>query len=126
MARMNDQWQQALADVVRSELGLRGKTAKEAYTTLGISSTAWQSYFKTRNRDIPSRVLLAVADYLDMTLSHLSVKTEARQAQLIRAELEGGLSSSNRRALEDIRPPERDEDREDPPAPGSERGRHSA
>src|SRR5690242_10384349 len=98
MQRMDDLWQQALADVVRAELAMSGRTAKDAYTSLGISSTAWQTYFKRQTRDIPSRVLIEVAAYLDMPLSELMARTEARQAHLeettdpTTAELEAGLS----------------------------------
>lgn len=107
---MEDLWQQALSDVVRAELALSGRTAKDAYTDLGISSTAWQTYFKRRTRDIPSRVLLDVADYLGMPLSELSARAEAR-AEVIGSpsvdrttrELEAGLSRSGRRALERAR-----------------------
>jgi hypothetical protein len=108
--RMDDLWQQALADVVRAELALTGRTAKDAYTALGISSTAWQTYFKRQTRDIPSRVLLDLAAYLGMPLSELSARAEARAVSLdspsvsrATAELEAGLSRSGRRALEQAR-----------------------
>lgn len=82
MWRMDNQWQRALADVVRAELALRGKSAKDAYTALGISSTAWQTYFKSQSRDIPSRVLIDIAAYLRMPLSALIAKAEAREVEL--------------------------------------------
>ena len=107
---MDDLWQQALADVVRAELALSDRTAKDAYTALGISSTAWQTYFKRQTRDIPSRVLLDLAAYLGMPLSELSARAEARAAVLgppsvdpVTRELEDGLSDSGRRALEQAR-----------------------
>lgn len=109
MTRMIDLWQQALADVVRAELALQGRSAKDAYTALGISSTAWQTYFKRQSRDIPSRVLLDLAAYLGMPLSELSARAEARQAVLARsrdetaAELEEGLSADGRRVLREQR-----------------------
>jgi hypothetical protein len=108
MHRMDDLWQQALADVVRARLALNDRTAKDAYTALGISSTAWQTYFKRRTRDIPSRVLLDLAAYLKMPLSELVALTEEREAQLrptnpATSELEAGLTRSGRRALEQAR-----------------------
>lgn len=134
---MDDLWQQALADVVRAELALADRTAKDAYTSLGLSSTAWQTYFKKQNRDIPSRVLLALADYLGMSLSELMRKTEAREADLMRArpasstraELEAGLSKRGRRAVEEGRRTaavEEGGDTEDPPDAVDERIRRSA
>jgi hypothetical protein len=82
MHRMDDLWQQALADVVRARLALNDRTAKDAYTALGISSTAWQTYFKRRTRDIPSRVLLDLAAYLKMPLSELVGSDTQRPARV--------------------------------------------
>lgn len=131
MQRMDDLWQQALADVVRAELALTGRTAKDAYTALGISSTAWQTYFKRQTRDIPSRVLLDVAAYLGMPLSELSARAEAREVQLARQssphdELEAGLSASGRRALEQARDAHGVADAVDPQSPAKGRTRRSA
>lgn len=82
MQHMSDLWQQALADEVRAELGRQDRTAKDAYTALGISSTAWQTYFVQQNREVKSRVLLNLAGFLEMPLSVLLARTEEREKVL--------------------------------------------
>lgn len=79
---MDDLLHQALADQVRAELALRDTTAKAATEAIGISSTAWQTYFKRRSRDIPMSVLVNLADFLDMPLWRLIEKAEMRAADL--------------------------------------------
>lgn len=82
MYGMDNVWQQALADEIRAELARQNRSARSAYMELGISSTAWQGYFKRLDRDVPSRVLIAVAGLLGMRLSRLLERVEAREVEL--------------------------------------------
>lgn len=104
---MDDLWQRALSDEVRAQLGRIGRTQKDAYGFLGISSTAWQTYFKSRTRDIPSSVLLSLAQFLGIPLSELLARTEAREAELVAGrepdELEDDIGREARRAVSEGR-----------------------
>lgn len=74
--------QRALASEVRGELARRDPpvTAKAAAEAIGISETAWQTYFKKMNRDVPMRVLVDLADFLGVPLWRMIQSAEERAA----------------------------------------------
>lgn len=80
---MDNTWQAAFADEVRAELGRQNRSARSAYTALGLSSSTWQGYFKRLDRAIPSSVMIAVANYLGLPLSELVRRAEDRERQLL-------------------------------------------
>jgi transcriptional regulator with XRE-family HTH domain len=82
MQHMDDLLHQALAAEIRAELARRNLTAKAAQQAIGLSSTAWQGYFKTLRRDPPTSVLAKIADFVDMPLWQLIRNAEERAAQM--------------------------------------------
>lgn len=102
---MDKQLQRALAAEVRSELARRDVTAKAAAEAIGISETAWQTYFRKMNRDIPMRVLVDLAAYLRMPLWVLLRAAEEEQAHWdpSRAAAERALSQMSPEAAEAVR-----------------------
>jgi transcriptional regulator with XRE-family HTH domain len=76
----------AFADEVRAELARQDLSQKAAAAAVGISTTAWQNYFKSRTRDIPMAVVQALADFLGVPASELLRRAEQRMAQLATAE----------------------------------------
>jgi hypothetical protein len=102
-----DAKQVALAAEVRAEMGRQNVKAAHIQRALGISSTAWGTYFVQCTRDVPITVVMAVADYLGVKTSELVLRAEQayahRPTDPITAELEAGLSKAGRRALEEGR-----------------------
>ncbi|MFQ6170921.1 helix-turn-helix domain-containing protein [Oryzobacter sp. R7] len=76
----------AFADEVRAELARQDISQKAAAAAVGVSTTAWQNYFKSRTRDIPMAVVQALADFLGVPASELLRRAEHRMAQLAAAE----------------------------------------
>ena len=125
-----DRYQQALAAEIRAEMGAQNVKAAPIQRALGISSTAWGTYFVQCTRDVPMSVVAGVAEYLGLKTSELLRRAEVRAGQVdpARDDLESGLSENGRRALEEGRRAVAGEGAEsvDPPGTASERTRRSA
>jgi len=104
--------QQALAAEVRAEMGRQNIKAAPIQRALGISSTAWGTWFVQCTRDVPMSVVVRVAEYLGLTTSELLRRAEAASAGTdpITAALEGMLSPEGRAAVEKGRAAHRDTD----------------
>ena len=93
--------QQALAAEVRAEMGRQNIKAAPIQRALGISSTAWGTWFVQCTRDVPISQVMAVAEYLGLTTSELLRRAEVTAETMAPVDdLEAGLSPSSRRALE--------------------------
>ena len=93
--------QQALAAEVRAEMGRQNLKAAPIQRALGISSTAWGSYFVQCTSDVKLSTISAVAEYLGLTTSELLRRAEVTAETMAPVDdLEAGLSPSSRRALE--------------------------
>jgi len=116
--------QRALAAEVRAEMGRQNLKAAPIQRSLGISSTAWGTYFVQCSRDVPMSVVVGVAEYLGLPVSELLRRAEvtAESFESGTSMLEEMLSPRGRAALEKGRAAVRDA--EDPPVPTS--GRRSA
>ena len=75
-----DQHQRALAAEIRAEMGAQNVKAAPIQRALGISSTAWGTYFVQCTRDVPISVIAGVAEYLGLKTSELLRRAEARAA----------------------------------------------
>lgn len=118
--------QRALAAEVRAEMGRQNIKAAPIQRALGISSTAWGTYFVQCTRDVPISVVQAVAEYLGLTGSELLRRAEASTT----TKLEAYLSPAARQVAEEqrekhLREHQPGADAEDPPD-GRTEGRHSA
>jgi len=117
--------QQALAAEVRAEMGRQNLKAAPIQRALGISSTAWGTWFVQCTRDVPISQVMAVAEYLGLTTSELLRRAEETAATTdSTAVLEGMLSPSGRAAVERGRAAVRG--RKDPQVSTGERLRRSA
>lgn len=105
-------------------MGRQNIKAAPIQRALGISSTAWGTYFVQCSRDVPISVVVAVAEFLGLTASELLRRAEAAPTFRAADELEDGLSASSRRALEKGRASVRDV--ADPPRRTGRRARRSA
>lgn len=121
LRRMDHFFARALSAIVRSELGRAGMTADAAQKAIGISSAAWRNYFTNQKRDVPSRVLLALADLFEMPASRLVALAEAEEARL-RLRADDPLTPQTQKGRDNVA--EGRAELPDPPAnPGEERGR---
>jgi len=117
--------QQALAAEVRAEMGRQNLKAAPIQRALGISSTAWGTWFVQCTRDVPISQVMAVAEYLGLTTSELLRRAEETAAtQDATTTLEGMLSPKGRAAVERGRAAVRDAGH--PRATARERSRRSA
>lgn len=73
-----DAKQEALAAEVRAEMGAQNVKAAHIQRALGISSTAWGTWFVQCTRDVPISAVVGVAEYLGMTGSELLRRAEVR------------------------------------------------
>jgi len=121
---MNDK-QHALAAEIRAEMAARRITATDMQATTGIKHASWRNWFVTCTRPVPYPALESVADVLEIHLSELLRRAEARAQRMPPPdELEDGLSASSRRALAKGRASVRDV--ADPPRRAKGRMRRSA
>jgi len=74
--------QQALAAEVRAEMGRQNIKAAPIQRALGISSTAWGTWFVQCTRDVPISVVIAVAEFLGLTTSELLRRAEETAEQV--------------------------------------------
>jgi hypothetical protein len=72
-----DSKQRALAAEVRAEMGRQQIAASTIQKALGVSSTAWHTYFVKCTRDVPMHVVFGVATYLGVPASELMRRAEA-------------------------------------------------
>jgi len=102
--------QEALAAEIRAEMGRQNIKAAPIQRALGISSTAWGTWFVQCTRDVPISVVMSVAEYLGVTTSELLRRAEvaAGAKDPITAALEGMLSPEGRAAVEKGRAAHRD------------------
>ena len=101
--------QQALAAEVRAEMGRQNIKAAPIQRALGISSTAWGTWFVQCTRDVPISQVMAVAEYLGLTTSELLRRAEETAATTdSTAALESMLSPKARAAVEKGRAAARD------------------
>jgi hypothetical protein len=126
--------QAALAAEVRAEMARQNVKAAAIQRALGVSSTAWGTYFVQCTRDIPLSVIYGVAEHLGLTGAELLRRTDEALARKdpATAQLEAMLSPAALQAVEqaraDIRRAEAaraEEQPEDPPDDANGR-RHSA
>ena len=80
-------------------MGRQNIKAAPIQRALGISSTAWGTYFVQCTRDVPISVVQAVAEYLGLTGSELLARAESSTI----AKLEANLSPAGREVVEDGR-----------------------
>lgn len=111
----------AFADEVRAELARQDVSQKAAAAAVGISSTAWQNYFKSRTRDIPMAVVQGLADFLGLPASELMRRAEHRMAQLTAAQ-DPGLPAALDLAAENGPRERAFDDQSDPGGPADPRG----
>lgn len=78
LPHVNDN-QQALAAEVRAEMGRQNIKAAPIQRALGISSTAWGTYFVQCTRDVPMSVVVSVAEFLGLAPSELLRRAELAQ-----------------------------------------------
>jgi hypothetical protein len=101
-----DSKQRALAAEVRAEMGKQQVKASALQKALGISSTAWGTYFVQCTRDVPVSVIFGVAEHLGMTGSELLRRAEVASADApttTMAQLEAMLSPAARQVVEEER-----------------------
>ena len=77
---MNSQ-QEGLAAEVRAEMARRRLTATAIQRDIGVSSTAWSTYFVQCTRDVPLSVVVGVAEHLGLSASELLRRAEVAATQ---------------------------------------------
>lgn len=73
-----DSNQRALAAEIRAEMGAQNLKAAPIQRALGISSTAWGTYFVQCNRDVPMSVIVGVSEHMGLSASELLRRAERR------------------------------------------------
>jgi hypothetical protein len=81
MPRMNRE-QRALAAEVRAEMGAQNAKASHIQEALGVSSTAWGTWFVQCTRDVPMSAVYGVANYLGLTPDELMRRAAVRMAAM--------------------------------------------
>jgi transcriptional regulator with XRE-family HTH domain len=73
--------QRALAAEIRALMSRRDMTHSELAYAAGVSPSAYRTYFRTYTRDVPMKVLIAIADVLDVRASMLLAAAEASASE---------------------------------------------
>lgn len=72
--------QEGLTAEVRAEMAGRQVKAAVIQRAIGVSSTAWNTYFVRCSRDVPLSVVVGVAEYVSLSASELLRRAEVAAA----------------------------------------------
>lgn len=90
-------------------------TADAAQKVIGVSPAAWRNYFTNHTRDVPSKVLIDLANLFEMPLSRFIALAEAEEIRIRQRvedpttiELLDSMSPSTRQVADALRDPFRE------------------